>query len=143
MNIQFNVPHTDGLALIAITRGQAIGIDVESIKQNVRHTRLAENYFSPREQKSITSLPSEQDPAAFFACWTRNEAVLKAIGTGIAHGLDSFDVATEPETARCQTELQSEEGSVETWCIETLACGAGYVVALAFLKQPANIRYWN
>ena len=141
-DVQFNVSHTDGLALIAITRGQAIGIDVESLEQSVQHTRLAENYFSAKEKNTIAALPSEQVPASFFACWTRKEAVLKAIGTGIVHGLDSFDVATEPQITHCQTELHSEDGSVDTWCVETLPCGAEFLGALAYQKQPVEIRYW-
>jgi 4'-phosphopantetheinyl transferase len=139
--IQFNVSHTDALALIAITRGQAIGIDVESLGRSV-NSRLAEDYFSARERDAIASLPSAQVPASFFACWTRKEAVLKATGTGIAHGLDSFDVATDPEIAHCRTQLQSEDGSADTWYLETLPCGAGYAAALAYQKHPVEIRFW-
>ncbi len=140
--IQFNVSHTDGLALIAITRGQPVGIDVESLEQNVQPARLAENYFSAQEKTTLAALPSERVTASFFACWTRKEAVLKAIGTGIAQGLDSFDVATEPEISHCQTELQSTAGSAATWYIETLPCGAGFAGALAYRKQAIEIRYW-
>ncbi len=140
--VQFNVSHTDGLAMIAITRGQPVGIDVESLKQSIQHTYLAQNYFSVKEKNTIAALPSEQVPASFFACWTRKEAVLKAIGIGIAYGLDSFDVTTEPEITRCRTELQTENGSVDSWCVETLPCGAGFVGALAYQKQAVEIRYW-
>lgn len=140
--IQFNVSHTDGLALIAITRGQPVGIDVESLEQSVQAARLAENYFSAKEKTTIAALPGEQVTASFFACWTRKEAVLKAIGTGIAQGLASFDVATDPEITHCQTELQSATGPAQTWCVETLPCGAGFVGALAYQKQAIEIRYW-
>jgi len=140
--IQFNVSHTDGLALIAITRGQAVGIDIEALRRSIQHVRLAENYFSSKEKNVIAALPSEQVPASFFACWTRKEAVLKAIGTGIALGLDSFDVATEPDITHCRTELQSAHGPSKTWCVDTLPCGAGFVGALAYHKQPVEIRYW-
>jgi 4'-phosphopantetheinyl transferase len=115
-DIQFNVSHTHGLALIAITRGQSIGIDVERLRDSTNHLRLAENYFSAAERTAIISLPKESLVAPFFACWTRKEAVVKAIGTGVAHGLDSFDVSTDPEIPQCQTRLHSEDGSVHTWC---------------------------
>lgn len=141
-DIHFNISHTNGLALIAITRAQPVGIDVESVAQNVQHTRLAENYFSTREKNAIASLPPEQVPAAFFACWTRKEAVLKAVGVGFAHGLDSFDAATAPEVAQCQVELQSDDGLVNTWHIETLPCETGFAGALAYQKKVIGIRYW-
>ena len=140
--LQFNVSHTDSLALIAITRGQRIGIDVESLTRNVQHNQVSQNFFSATEKAAIAALPDDQAPASFFACWTRKEAVLKAIGTGIAHGLDSFAVATDPEIVHCRTELQSEDGSVETWRVESLSCGAGFMGALAYQHRPAEIRYW-
>ncbi len=141
-DIHFNISHTNGLALIAITRAQPVGIDIESVAQNIQYTRLAHNYFSTREKNAIASLPSGQVPAAFFACWTRKEAVLKAVGTGLAHGLDSFDVATAPEITHCQAELQSDDGLVNTWYIETLPCETGFAGALAYQKKPVGIRYW-
>lgn len=140
--LQFNVSHTEGLALIAITRGQLVGIDIESLDRSIQHTRLAENYFSRKEQQAIAALPVEQVSRSFFACWTRKEAVLKAMGTGIAHGLDSFDVSTEPEITHCRTELQSDAGPIEAWCIESLPCGAGFMASLAYQKPPVEIRYW-
>ena len=140
--IQFNVSHSQSLALIAVTRGQAIGIDVESLEKNVQHLRLAEHYFSDQEKKSLAALANGQVAASFFACWTRKEAVLKAIGTGIAYGLDSFDVATTPETRHCQTELQAEDGSIDRWWIETLPCGQGFAGALAYQTRPVEIRLW-
>lgn len=141
-DIQFNVSHTHGLALIAVTRGQSLGIDVERLRDSTDHVRLAENYFSAAERTAIISLPKASLVAPFFACWTRKEAVVKAIGTGIAHGLDSFDVSTDPEISQCQTRLHSEDGSVHTWCIDTVPCGEGFAGAVAYQKGPAKIRYW-
>ncbi len=141
--IQFNVSHTDSLALIAITRGHAVGIDVESLAQNVRHKSLAEHYFSVMENEAIAALPPEQVAASFFACWTRKEAVLKAIGTGIAHGLDSFDVAIGREKSHCVTQIRSADGKLETWRIETLFCGDGFAGALAFQPRQLEIRCWS
>ena len=95
------------------------------------------------ESCAIQALPRELMAASFLACWTRKEAVVKAIGTGFAQGLDTFDVSTEPGISQCHAKLRLEDGSIDTWWVDTVPCGGGFVGALAYRLGPTNIRYWS
>ena len=121
--IEFNLAHSGDVALIAVCPQRRVGVDVEQLRGGVAETRLAERYFSLREAAELRSLPIEEQELAFFRCWTRKEAYLKAIGCGLAGGLQSFDVTLLPgeapelhlpaETAERQwimTELQPLSG---------------------------------
>lgn len=96
--IHFNMTHTSHMALIAVSRGREVGIDIERIRRNLQWEKLARRYFSPREYSAFRVQPPDTRLRAFFVCWTRKEAVLKAIGTGIGGGLASFDVSVDPDS---------------------------------------------
>jgi 4'-phosphopantetheinyl transferase len=128
--------------MIALTLGTPIGIDVELLRETVNHQRLATQYFSPAEQNALEALCGEQLVASFFAGWTRKEALLKATGTGIAGGLDSFDVSIDPAMQRQCTALQTANGSTEQWWIESLPCGEGFAGAMAYRRVPDEVRIW-
>lgn len=93
----FNLSHSSGLAALAVTPAHPIGVDVEAerpIKENI-----AERFFSAAEQRSIAALPAAEQTAAFFRCWTRKEAFVKAVGDGLNFPLATFDVAIGPDAA--------------------------------------------
>lgn len=73
--IRFNVSHSEGLALYAITRGKEIGIDVEYARTGVPFDEIAGTVFSPRELSVLRSLPPERRQMAFFTCWTRKGGI--------------------------------------------------------------------
>src|SRR5262249_26367386 len=81
----FNLTHSQGLALLAVTRGREIGVDVERLREMERDGEpLAERFFSPREAAVLRSLPTRLRREAFFHCWTRKEAYIKAHGMGLS-----------------------------------------------------------
>src|SRR5439155_22463572 len=88
----FNVTHSHGLALYAITRNRALGIDLEHIRMDVAYEPIAEHFFSPYEVRMLRTVPPHLRSAAFFSCWTRKEAYLKARGLGLSLPLSQFDV---------------------------------------------------
>jgi 4'-phosphopantetheinyl transferase len=92
----FNLAHSGGTALFAFSRTTELGIDVELLQPEFAHGPLAERFFSPREVETLRALPEDDQPQAFFACWTRKEAILKARGDGLTQPLDSFDVTLTP-----------------------------------------------
>ena len=94
--LRFNVSHSHGLALYAITRGREVGVDVERIRPEVAQEKIAERFFSPREVTLLRALPAPLQATAFFACWTRKEAYIKATGEGLTLPLDQFDVSLLP-----------------------------------------------
>jgi 4'-phosphopantetheinyl transferase len=84
------------MALMGVTRGRQIGVDVERIRPALADEQMARRFFSPPEVEALLSFPPEQHAAAFFRCWTRKEAYLKARGDGLSFPLDQFDVSLSP-----------------------------------------------
>jgi len=96
-DVRFNVSHSDGWAMFAVTRGRDVGIDIERIEERFMQDQIPERFFSPREVETLRGSPPEQQTDAFFRCWTRKEAYIKARGLGLALPLDSFDVSLRPD----------------------------------------------
>jgi len=95
--LSFNVTHTGNVALIAVARGTGmVGIDAEMIHPNVEWSALSRRFFAPAEAEEIHSALPEQHLAAFFACWTRKEALVKALGVGLSMPLGTFRVSVLP-----------------------------------------------
>ena len=93
----FNLSHSQGLAALGISADVEMGVDVEWIR--LLKEDIAGNYFSARECAVLRALPEAAQPRAFFECWTRKEAYIKASGEGLSIPLDSFDVAYGPGVA--------------------------------------------
>jgi 4'-phosphopantetheinyl transferase len=90
---EFNLSHCPGLALVAVA-AEPVGVDVEAVRAGAPETGVAD-YFHPSERRALAALPADRHRAAFYRCWTRKEAVVKAIGVGMSVGLDSFEVAVD------------------------------------------------
>src|SRR5580704_12029589 len=90
-NLQFNISHSGGVTLLAFARGREIGVDVEQLRSDFEVEAIARRFFSPSEQRQLAALPAEKSVDAFFRCWTRKEAYIKAIGDGLSLPLDQFD----------------------------------------------------
>src|SRR5262249_12645966 len=91
--LEFNVSHSGELILIAVAAGRSLGIDVEQIRADVEVKAIAARFFSPSEQEALGRLAEGQQVEAFFDCWTRKEAYIKAKGDGLSLPLDQFDVS--------------------------------------------------
>lgn len=126
----FNLSHSNGLALYAITRDQSIGIDVEHICAMPNTLALAKRFFSSREYAVISFLPADQTQEAFFNGWTRKEAYLKATGQGLA-GLEQVEVSLTPGEPAALLSIQGDSQSAITWSLHHLIPAPGYVAALA------------
>lgn len=120
--VHFNVSHSGDYALIAISRTRVVGVDIERISRAHLSDRIPERFFSPSEVRALRSLPAPDQLRAFFTCWTRKEAYVKARGLGLSLALDSFDVSLD-DPARF---LRGVEG----WEIESLSAPPGYAAAL-------------
>jgi 4'-phosphopantetheinyl transferase len=94
--IRFNVSHSGGWAMFAVTEGREVGIDIERIEPRVAQDQIPERFFSAWEVAQLRALPVTQQTEALFRCWTRKEAYIKARGLGLSLPLDSFDVSLAP-----------------------------------------------
>jgi len=114
IGLDFNLSHSRDLALIGWTRGHAIGVDVEVMRPALAEQDIAERYFSARECADWLAVEAASRTRAFFNCWTRKEAFIKAVGQGLSYPLDSFDVALAPGEEACirDVRLAGERDSV-------------------------------
>ena len=118
--LDFSISHSGGLALIAVARGRRLGADVEHVRRRTDVLAIARGSLSSRERHTIESQGSDEARRnAFFRCWTRKEAYLKARGVGLAGGLD-----TDPE-------------HTDGWQIRSLRAPPGYMAAVAAEGQFA------
>ena len=129
--LRFSVSHSAGLILYAVTRGREIGVDLEAIQPAIAQERIPEHFFSPREVAALRALPADAQAEAFFACWTRKEAYVKAKGEGLALPLDSFDVSLVPGEPAALLRTAGDTQEASRWSLQALAPGWGYVAALA------------
>jgi 4'-phosphopantetheinyl transferase len=99
--LHHNLSHSERLAMIAVTLDHEVGVDVERIRPSVDIESIVQRFFAPGERTRWQALPDHERLAAFFRCWTRKEAYLKARGIGLSSGLDQFEVSLAPgEPAR-------------------------------------------
>jgi 4'-phosphopantetheinyl transferase len=141
-NLRFNVAHSDKLALIAVTTGCEIGVDIERVRE-VRHAEhIAKRYFHPAEIAAIvTATPADRD-AAFLRCWTGKEAVLKAIGTGISGALSVFHIPDAEDheiTVTIDVATHSHPQLVQC-SMRRLDPDDDYLGAVAVVGPPLNVR---
>jgi 4'-phosphopantetheinyl transferase len=128
--LTFNVAHSSTLALVAVTREARIGVDVERWRQLENLSALAEHSFSPRERHALLTLPAEQHEPAFFRCWTRKEAFVKATGDGLSYPLKSFSVSLRPEDAPRLEEIDGDESAGLGWTVWDFEPARGYAAAV-------------
>jgi 4'-phosphopantetheinyl transferase len=96
LDVRFNLSHSQSLAIYAFALGRDVGVDIEMIRAEVAKESVAENFFSSWEVQTLRALPREHQAQAFFNCWTRKEAYVKARGQGLSIVLSSFDVSLAP-----------------------------------------------
>lgn len=141
--LQFNLSHAADLVLYAFASTARVGIDVEYQRTDVDYEALARVSFSPREQMMLRTVPHESKGEAFFRCWTRKEAYIKAKGLGFSLPLDSFDVSflTGEPVALLDSRENREE--VERWRLQNLFPGRGYAGALAIEGKDWHVSCWQ
>jgi 4'-phosphopantetheinyl transferase len=141
--IRFNVSHSGGVALYAVTRGREVGVDLERMRFGVAVAEIAERFFSRREVAVLMSLPDEARHQAFFRCWTRKEAYIKARGEGLSLPLDQFDVSLAPGEPPELLRTQRDPSEASRWSIRELTPAPNYVAALAVEAHGLSLACWQ
>lgn len=130
-DLRFNLSHSGTRILIGVTDGLDVGVDIEWMRAELEIEPLARRFFSPAEAAEVLGLSDELRRAAFYRCWTRKEAYLKATGEGLAVGLDRFEVSLLPgEPAALRVHLDDPE-AVQRWRIYEPSLPSGYHGAVA------------
>ena len=137
-DVCFNLSHSHEIALIAAARGRAVGVDVERIREQVMIERIAERFFAPAEARAIAALPQDRQALAFFNCWTRKEAWIKARGEGLSIPLNSFEVTLAPGEPARLVATRPDEEEASRWTLRGLECGPEFAAALAVAGKFGN-----
>jgi 4'-phosphopantetheinyl transferase len=128
--LSFNASHSGERLLIGLGQGVDIGVDIECHRSLVDRDGLVRRYFSAAENDAYFRLPDEAREQAFFSCWTRKEAFVKALGRGLSFPLKSFDVGFS-EGLDGLLSLQDEPAAPENWHLEGFEPEPGYSAAFA------------
>lgn len=141
--LRFNLAHTNGVALYAITSGRELGVDIEYISADLTEEDIAKQFFSQPETDVLRSLTGQKRKDAFFTCWTRKEAYLKARGKELTLALHQFAVSLLPGAPAVLTYLQGDPREAARWSLQDLHPGPGYKAALAVEGVVGRLRCWQ
>jgi 4'-phosphopantetheinyl transferase len=139
-NLQFNVSHSGGVALFAFGLQREIGVDVEHVRRNVEVEAIARRFFSAHEQMQLAALPIEERVEAFYRCWTRKEAYIKATGDGLSLPLSQFDVSLEVEQANALLATRPDDSEAKRWLLQEVPAAPGYIAALCVRGHDWKLR---
>ncbi len=141
--LQFNVSHSGELVLVGLTLGRTLGVDVERMKKEMASQQIAARFFSTNECRALAALAPDLRCAAFFACWTRKEAYLKARGDGLSLPLDVFDVAFVPGEAPRLLETRHDPAEAGRWTMDAFNPGHGCKAALVVEGSGWKLKCWD
>lgn len=129
--VTFNMSHSHGRMLLAVTRNREVGADLELIREDVEMLKLAERFYTKAEYAAIACLPPEQQVRRFFQCWVAKEAILKGQGRGIP-SLGECEVDLSGEAPHGEVRILAGSNMERGWRVEWLSCGSGWSAAVAF-----------
>ncbi len=135
--LTFNVSHSREMVLFGFCAGHQIGVDVEFHQVGIDLEDLATKFFSATEREGILSLPVSKQVSAFYNCWTRKEAFIKALGYGLSFPLDQFSVSVMPEATAQLLEANWGKCKVSDWTMKSYIVGTEYSAAsIVNLSDP-------
>jgi 4'-phosphopantetheinyl transferase len=130
--LHFNVSHSEDVAIYAFSCGGEVGVDVEAVRAMEDADAIAARFFSAGENRAYRALDPRDRPLGFFNCWTRKEAFIKALGDGLYHPLDSFDVSLAPGESARILRVGDVPGDQCGWHLESFSPAPGFVAAVVF-----------
>jgi 4'-phosphopantetheinyl transferase len=141
--LEFNLSHSGGLGVVAVTQDRSVGVDVEQLRDVPDALSIADTHFSSAERAVLRSLPRVEQRGAFFRCWTRKEAVIKATGEGLSRALDSFDVDLTPGATSALKRFDCRPGEESGLSLRDLPASPGHAAAGAVAATGAAPAQWR
>jgi 4'-phosphopantetheinyl transferase len=142
-DLRFNVSHSEDVALYAVTEAREVGVDIERMREDLPIEEIARHSFSPAEREALLDLPMAQRRPAFFACWTRKEAYLKARGEGLSLPLDAFDVSIDVRGAAQLLDVRGAPGERHRWTLRAITLDGPYQATVAVEGHDWSLRQWQ
>lgn len=138
-SLRFSLSHSGDLALVAVSLGREVGVDVEQVRPRVDLEGFAARYFSPRERDALARVPPGDRLHAFLEIWTLKEAYLKACGDGLVRALDAFDVTVDEAPSRLAA-VRDRPGEEARWTLQRVEVGEDFAAALAVEGRGWQLR---
>ena len=144
-SLEFNFTNSRDLALFCVARQTQLGIDLEHLGRHADYEGIVNRFFAEREIEELFSLPESRRHAAFLTGWTRKEAYIKALGTGLSLPLDRFVVTIDPEASPQLLSAGDRQDEPDRWVFQHLEPEPGYVASLAVEGGGWEIKpyYWE
>lgn len=136
--VEYSFSDSGDLALLAVGRGGALGVDVEAYRAISDLEGVAERFFAPEERVALFSLPESERRGGFHRLWTRKEAYIKAIGTGLGHALDRFVVTIDRDDVRFIS-IDGDLDAAKRWELRSIEVSGGYEAAFACESAPSDL----
>jgi len=142
--VAFSMSSSKGLALYGFTRNREIGVDVECVRDIPEMDKIIALIFSAREAQVYRALPEHLKKEAFFVCWTRKEAFVKASGDGLSGPLRRCELTVDPgERASRLLRINGDSRSACRWSIHDLKPASGFTAAIAAEGRSWRLRCWR
>jgi 4'-phosphopantetheinyl transferase len=142
-SLAFNISHSGNKAVFGFVTDVEIGVDVEKVKTDFNVLDIARNFFSPKEIESLENQQKELLHRAFFRCWTRKEAFIKAEGSGLSFPLDAFSVSLDNDKKTELLETNWNTSERQHWKLFSFPLNEEYITAVAIQNKKASITYRN
>ena len=141
--LEFNLSHADWCALVAVTRGRRVGVDVEGIRRGQRGMEVARRFFARGEVEALAAVTPEERAVTFVRCWTRKEAYVKARGDGLALSLQHFEVPLAPGAATALASSIDDPDEVARWSLRELVPAPCHLAALVVEGDDFRVSTWE
>jgi 4'-phosphopantetheinyl transferase len=139
--LKFNVSHSGDLAVFAFAAELDVGVDVEQARSIPDMHQIASRFFSIEECADLQSVDIARRSQAFFNCWTRKEAYIKAMGDGLSIPLDSFRVSLHPDHEARLISVQNDPNATEVWSMQDFSPAVGFIGAVAFKGSKRTVTH--
>jgi 4'-phosphopantetheinyl transferase len=138
-SIQFNLSHSGNVILLIFANNVPIGVDVEQIRNIDDVDLIVKQYLHPSEVKELSACQLHESNEAFFSCWSKKEAVSKALGLGLSFPLNAFSVSSRPLVGNWRLDLPLKYP--QSWTLQAFRPLNGYFAAIAAPQAGLLMRF--
>ncbi len=142
-DLAFNATDSGELMAVGVAQNRLLGVDIEQVRDDFGGLEIAERFFSFAEVATLRALPSHEQARAFFRCWTRKEAFIKAIGEGLSYPLHQFDVTLGPDEPPRLLRVAGEPDAPRRWFLADFPLDPNYEGAIIAEMPVTDISYWS
>ena len=136
--LSFNISHTRSLIVLGVTRGRALGVDVENIASRSAPIDVADRYFAADEVAALAGTSVEQQPYRFFEYWTFKESYIKARGMGLSIPLDKFSFSYPSDTSVSLSVHPELADDAQRWLLWQFQPTPEYLVAVCAERSEGD-----